>query len=54
VAATALAQFSVVFDAIYTPLETQLLKVGIELTTQLQSRVAYKARPSVCLHQHTR
>jgi shikimate dehydrogenase len=28
VAASALAQFSVVFDAIYTPLETQLLKVG--------------------------
>lgn len=28
VAASALAQFSLVFDAIYTPLETQLLKVG--------------------------
>jgi Shikimate 5'-dehydrogenase C-terminal domain len=28
IAARALAQFSVVFDAIYTPLETQLLKVG--------------------------
>lgn len=28
VAASALAHFSVVFDAIYTPLETQLLKVG--------------------------
>jgi shikimate 5-dehydrogenase len=28
VAASALSQFSVVFDAIYTPLETQLLKVG--------------------------
>lgn len=28
VAAGALPQFRVVFDAIYTPLETQLLKVG--------------------------
>ncbi len=28
VAAGALPQFQVVFDAIYTPLETQLLKVG--------------------------
>ena len=28
VAASALAQFSIVFDVIYAPLETQLLKVG--------------------------
>lgn len=28
VAATALPQFQVVFDAIYTPLQTQLLKVS--------------------------
>lgn len=35
VAAAALPQFQVVFDAIYTPLETQLLKVIIGRTVDV-------------------